>query len=172
MNLKGEVVAPSSALTGLVVLYPRRTDLTADNSGYQSSLQPLGEIYGLWHQCLSKSRCAPLIKATWTLIQWSMSEDKINNRFLQPSEDRFSRLQKQSRHSWICNANRKFWKCMQTCTIPPPPSCVVRCTRQSQITLKLFVSNNKVIILLHCAYCSRPCCHIFSSFVFLSFTAA
>lgn len=90
MNLKGEALAPSSASTGLVViLYPRQTDLTADNSGYQSSLQPLGEIYGLWHQCLSKSHGTPLIKATWTLIQWSMSKDKINKRFLQPSEDWF-----------------------------------------------------------------------------------
>ena len=38
MNLKVEQVDPSSALAGLeVILYPRRTDLTADNAGYQAS---------------------------------------------------------------------------------------------------------------------------------------
>lgn len=61
MNLKVEPVDPSSALTGLeVILYPGRTDLTADNAGYQASLKPLGGICWPWHQCLYQSLAAHL----------------------------------------------------------------------------------------------------------------
>lgn len=61
MNLKVESVDPSSALTGLEVnLYPRWTDLTADNAGYQASLGPLGGICGPWHQALYQSLSAHL----------------------------------------------------------------------------------------------------------------
>ena len=61
MNLKVEPVDPSSVLTGLeVILYPRQTDLTADNADYQASLEPLGGICEPWHQGLYQSVAAHL----------------------------------------------------------------------------------------------------------------
>lgn len=61
MNLKVEPIDPSSALTGLeVILYPMRTDLTADNAGYQASPEPLGGKCGPWRQCLYHSLAAHL----------------------------------------------------------------------------------------------------------------
>lgn len=74
MNFKGDAAAPSSALTGfLAMFYPRRRDATADSRDYRACLQPLGGRREPRHQRVSKRRCTPLIKATWTLIHWSIS---------------------------------------------------------------------------------------------------